>query len=142
MSNDHLTIVTGASSNHFGCLCNLLTSLDRYEDARVLVHDLGLTEPEAQRLRDDGRNLAKFPFDRYPPHFGQSATFAIPYVWKPVIIHALAPGSVLARAGNLVHERLDRERRLRTVGFWPGSRHHRRLDPPVRCEIGGGSDLK
>jgi hypothetical protein len=127
MSNDHLTIVTGASSNHFGCLCNLLTSLDRYEDARVLVHDLGLTEPEAQRLRDDGRNLAKFPFDRYPPHFGQSATFAIPYAWKPVIIHdaLMAAGHPVLwlDAGNLVHERLDREReQLRTVGFYsPGS---------------------
>ena len=127
MSNDLLTIVTGASSNHFGCLCNLLTSLDRHEDARVLVHDLGLTEPEAQRLRDDGRKLTRFPFDRYPPHFGQSATFALPFVWKPVFIHdvLMAAGHPVLwlDAGNLVHERLDREReQLRTVGFYsPGS---------------------
>jgi len=127
MSNDLLTIVTGASSNHFGCLRNLLTSLDRYEDARVLVHDLGLTEPEAQRLRGDGRNLTRFPFDQYPPHFGRSATFAIPYVWKPVIIHdaLMAAGHPVLwlDAGNLVHERLDRVReQLQTVGFYsPGS---------------------
>ena len=126
MSNDLLTIVTGASSNHFGCLCNLLTSLDRYEDARVLVHDLGLTEPEAQRLRDR-RTLTRLPFDQYPPHFGRSATFAIPYVWKPVIIHdtLMAAGHPVLwlDAGNLVHERLDREReQLQTVGFYsPGS---------------------
>lgn len=127
MSRDLLTIVTGASSNHFGCLCNLLVSLDRSEDARVLVYDLGLTEPEAQRLRDDGRNLTRFPFEQYPPHFGQSATFAIPYVWKPVIVHdaLMAAGHPVLwlDAGNLVHERLDREReQLRTVGFYsPGS---------------------
>jgi hypothetical protein len=123
MSNDLLTIVTGASSNHFGCLCNLLTSLDRHEDARVLVHDLGLTEPEAQRLRDDGRKLTTFPFDRYPPHFGQSATFALPYVWKPVIIHdvLMAAGHPVLwlDAGNLVHERrTGSASSFRTVGFY------------------------
>ena len=123
MPDDLLTIVTGASSNHFGCLRNLLTSLDRYEDARVLVYDLGLDETEAQSLRDDGRSLARFPFEQYPPHFGPAASFAFPYAWKVVIIHdaleAAGHPVLWLDAGNLVHERLQREReQLLSVGFY------------------------
>jgi len=123
MTDDALTIVTGASSNHFGCLCNLLASLDRHEDAAVLVYDLGLTAEEAQRLRDEGRNVARFPFERYPPHFGRWADLAHPYSWKPVIIHDVLMESGQAvlwlDAGDLVHRRLERVRaQLRTVGIY------------------------
>ena len=123
MTDDALTIVTGASSNHFGCLCNLLTSIDRHEDAAVRVYDLGLTVEEAQRLRDGGRNVARFEFERYPSHFGRSADFAHPYSWKPVIIHDLLMESghpvLWLDAGDLVHRRLERVRaQLRTVGFY------------------------
>ncbi|MEZ5830708.1 MAG: DUF1647 domain-containing protein [Dongiaceae bacterium] len=124
-----LTVVTGASSNHFRCLCNLLSSIDRHEPGtQVIVYDLGLQEEEARRLRGQGRTVRTFEFDRYPPHFGRTANLTLPYSWKPVIVHDLAgefPHAILwLDAGDLVHERLDRVRaELASVGIYtPTSR--------------------
>jgi len=123
MTDDALTIVTGASSNHFRWLLNLLTSLDCYEDAPVVVYDLGLAPAQAARLRTDSRTVRRFPFEQYPPHFGTAADRALPYSWKPVIIHDLLLETsrpvLWLDAGNLVHARLARVRdQLRTIGFY------------------------
>lgn len=119
--------MTGASSNHVGCLRNLLVSLDRFEKAPVIVYDLGLSAEEAATLRAEGRTLVRFPFEAYPRHFGRGATRARPYAWKPTLIHEVmtsARGPVLwLDAGDLVHERLDAIRAVlaETGVYSPGS---------------------
>ena len=48
-SHDGLLVVTGASSNHFGALQQLLGSLRRL-DADVVCYDLGLAERERRAI--------------------------------------------------------------------------------------------
>lgn len=118
-----LTIVTGASSNHYHCLRHLLDSLDHHEDAPVVVYDLGLSEAESKALRAAGRHVVRFAFERYPAFFGTQAKKRSPCCWKPPLVRETleaTDGAVLwLDAGNLVHERLDRVRRvLAKTGFY------------------------
>jgi len=118
-----LTIVTGASSNHYRCLGHLLRSLDYHETAPVIVYDLGLTAEEAAALRAAGRRGVRFQFERYPSFFGTEARRRQPCCWKPALIREVLETTDSAvlwmDAGNLVHERLDRERQvLATTGFY------------------------
>lgn len=70
------TIVTAASSNHFGCLQNLLWTISRCAPtARVIAWDLGL-QPEESALLNNlppfylaDWQLRTFDFTKYPPHF-------------------------------------------------------------------------
>lgn len=122
-TDDTLTIVTGASSNHFRCLGHLLRSIDRYETAALVVYDLGLAAGEAEALRAAGRRVVRFPFERYPAYFGDAARVGAPCAWKPVLIREVIEGSagavVWMDAGNLVHDRLDRLRAvLAGTGFY------------------------
>jgi len=105
-----LVIVTGASSNHFRCLNNLLHTIDVFEpESRVFVYDLGLTGAERRQLRDQGRELRRFPFEQYPPHLDLRNNFGH-YAWKPVIIADVLKetgGRVLwLDAGNLLESPL------------------------------------
>ena len=118
-----LTIVTGASSNHVGCLRNLLRSIDHHETAPVVVYDLGLAPEEAAQLRAEGRQVVRFPFERYPPYFGTRAKTGQPCSWKPVlireVIEAVDSPVMWLDAGDLVHERLTRVRsELAITGFY------------------------
>lgn len=118
-----LTIVTGASGNHYRCLCHLLDSLDYHETAPVVVYDLGLSETQSKALRTAGRHVVRFEFERYPAFFGTQAMKRSPCCWKPPLIRETleaTDGAVLwLDAGNLVHERLDRVRRaLAKTGFY------------------------
>ena len=64
--NYQITIVTGASSNHFNCLKNLLWSIQTFAPAaNVVVYDLGLEEKEANQIP----NIRKFDFSKYPSYF-------------------------------------------------------------------------
>lgn len=118
-----LAVVTAASSNHFGCLTNLLYSLRRFERrTRTLVYDLGLTPAKRRRLDAGGWETYTFPFEKHPPHMNIQ-TGRGQYAWKPVIIaEALEKTGVSVLwldAGNLVHERLRRVRQvLRVEGFY------------------------
>lgn len=123
MADGTLTIVTGASSNHYRCLRNLLFSLDLHETAPIVVYDLGLTPEEADALRAEGRQVVRFPFERCPAFFGTSARMRAPCAWKPVLIREVmerTEGPVLwLDAGDLVHEKLDKIRAvLSTTGFY------------------------
>jgi hypothetical protein len=118
-----LTIVTGASSNHFRCLNNLLRSIDHHETAPVVVYDLGLAPEESAQLRAEGRQLVRFPFERYPPYFGTAAKTGRPCCWKPVLIREVIEATcspvLWLDAGDLLHERLTRVRAvLATTGFY------------------------
>jgi hypothetical protein len=74
--NSPLTIVTGASSNHFLPLQSLLWTIPHFEPrARVIAYDLGLTAEEHSFLVDTppfslkNFELRPFDFTLYPPHF-------------------------------------------------------------------------
>jgi hypothetical protein len=80
-----LTVVTAASSNHYGALCQMLASLRRL-GARVECYDIGLTPAESLALpRWDGIVHRRFAYDQYPPHMNADIN-AGEYAWKPVII--------------------------------------------------------
>ena len=74
-ANPELTIVTGASSNHFLPLQSLLWTVSQFEpNARVIVYDLGLTGNEHTQLSENAAalknwELRSFDFSKYPPHF-------------------------------------------------------------------------
>jgi len=74
-ANPELTIVTGASSNHFLPLQSLLWTVSKFEpNARVIVYDLGLTGIEHTQLSENAAalknwELRSFDFSKYPPHF-------------------------------------------------------------------------
>jgi hypothetical protein len=87
-----LIVVTAASSNHHGALCQMLESLRRLE-ARVECYDIGLTAGEARGLpRWQGCVHHRFDYSRYPAHLNASVN-AGEYAWKPVIV-----GDVIDRA--------------------------------------------
>ncbi len=119
-----MTVVTGASSNHYRCLGHLLRSLDYHEERTpVIIYDLGLTAEEVAALRAAKRHVVRFQFERYPAFFGTSARRRQPCCWKPVLIREVletTDGAVLwMDAGDLVHESLDPIRRiLDTTGFY------------------------
>jgi hypothetical protein len=111
-----LVIVTGASSNHFGCLKNLLFSVSRFEPkTRVIVYDLGLTAEEHDELEKGGYEVPKFRFGDYPPHVDIRVE-AGQYAWKPIIIADLLRqlgGMILwLDAGNLIGQPLAQVRAL------------------------------
>jgi len=93
MRKHELTIVTGASSNHFLCVKRLLPTVLKHEAdaANMVVYDLGLASSEVADLAHNWPDTIyrKFDFDSYPQHFkmGQSGRFfAGSYAWKPVIV--------------------------------------------------------
>jgi hypothetical protein len=104
------TIVTGASSNHFNCLMNLLYSLERRcPGNRVVVYDLGLSDTEWPQIAEFPVELRRFEFERHPPYFDINNNSG-EYAWKPVIVHEVSeryPGLLMwLDAGNLVVEDL------------------------------------
>jgi hypothetical protein len=111
-----LVIATGASSNHFGCLKNLLFSISLFEPkTRVIVYDLGLTAEEHDELEKDGYEVPRFRFQDYPPHVDIRVE-AGQYAWKPIIIADLLQhlgGMILwLDAGNLVGQPVTNVRAL------------------------------
>jgi hypothetical protein len=116
--NDGLTIVTGASSNHFNCLCNLLYTISVFEnDSRDIVYDLGLLEKERAYLLNLGYlTLRTFDFSAHPEWMtfrrdGDKAARCGCYAWKPIILldAVLECGGLVLwlDAGILIHRRLN-----------------------------------
>jgi hypothetical protein len=134
--SERLIVVTAASSNHFGALCQMLESL-RLLDARVECYDIGLTADEARSLPRWNRcTHRRFDYASYPAHMNVEIN-AGEYAWKPVIVAEVAdraraeasPSDVLwADAGCFFH-RLDTISRRIEVGdgLWvrtsPGNMH-------------------
>jgi hypothetical protein len=100
------TIVTGASSNHFHCLQNLLASVRQHiPDAFLMVYDLGLTAEEQEIIQGNCNAFRTFDYSRYPQHVDIRIN-AGQYAWKPILIEEVLEergGLVLwLDAGNLV----------------------------------------
>jgi Protein of unknown function (DUF1647) len=94
---DNLTIVTGASSNHFRSLERLLYSLSIFAPrTRTIVYDLGLALTELEELASRSTIVRQFRFPAYPPHVDISKDRG-QYAWKPILIH-----EVLLEFGGLV----------------------------------------
>ncbi|SCA58618.1 hypothetical protein AB751O23_AG_00240 [Chlamydiales bacterium SCGC AB-751-O23] len=108
---DGLLLLTGASSNHYICLRQLLRSVQKYEPkTSVVVYDLGLDSEEREELlKVHNVSLKTFPFSSYPKHFKMSH-FAGSYAWKPTIIYnenKTHRKVIWLDAGNLLTRSLD-----------------------------------
>jgi hypothetical protein len=119
VQDPQLTIVTGASSNHFACLRNLLMSIRLFEpNARVLVFDLGLSASERQQLIEGDFECRRFEFDRYPAHVNIQRNRG-EYAWKPIIVtDTLSEGGGMILwldAGDLIHNPLTRVKEVLSV---------------------------
>jgi hypothetical protein len=81
-------IITGASSNHFRSLIQLLNTLiTSNKNLKCVVWDLGLTETECIELYVRfSIKLNKFNYNKYPPYFNIHIN-AGEYAWKPVLIN-------------------------------------------------------
>lgn len=91
---DTLTILTGASSNHFHSLCQLLNNIKKIfgnMNYRLIVYDLGLSQLERCKVQVllstfvIETSLKTFDYGKYPAYFDISVA-AGEYAWKPVII--------------------------------------------------------
>jgi hypothetical protein len=118
-----LVIVTGASSNHFSCLKNLLYSISLFESKTpTIIYDLGLTTEERKELTVAGHKLRRFRFEDYPAYFNIQIASG-QYAWKPVIIadELKRTNGILLwmDAGNLIRAPLARLReQLSHAGLW------------------------
>lgn len=118
-----LTIVTGASGNHFRCLGNLLASIAHFEPVvRTLVYDLGLSAPQRAAFpRHANQWLRAFPFERHPgwikiKNGGEKASRCGYWAWKPVIMQdallEFGGPALWLDAGDLLTGALDELRRV------------------------------
>lgn len=121
-SSDELTIVTGASSNHFKSLLQLLESIYQYEKADVVVWDLGLTPDEATELLNKFPTIKHYKFDysKYPDYFSIAAG---ENAWKAAVIqeiYAISKFNLLwLDAGCVIDHRLNTIRYLiKMYGFY------------------------
>ncbi|WP_318840676.1 DUF1647 domain-containing protein [Reichenbachiella ulvae] len=89
-------IVSAANSRYYKNFCQLMHSFNKlkeYQNSRVILYDLGLSESEAEIIQNKEIALfeyveyRKFKFEEYPefvrPQFNT-------YSWKPIIIHTVA----------------------------------------------------
>jgi len=118
-----LVIVTGASSNHFRALRNLLYSISKFEpNTPTIVYDLGLNINERETLKKGKYDLIQFEYEKYPPYFNIQIESG-QYAWKPVIIsdvmNRMNVPVLWLDAGNLIQNRVDRIRHiLANEGFY------------------------
>lgn len=120
-----LVLVTGASSNHFRSLLNLLASFGRHEPgSTVVVYDLGLTEPERAQVQRffPQCEFRRFLYENHPAYFNIGVA-AGQYAWKPVIIREVfqekKQNVMWLDAGCLLTRSLDVVRLwLRHYGFY------------------------
>ncbi len=124
--NADLVVVTAASSNHFGALVQMLTSL-RDLDARVECYDIGLTAAEAAALPRWPRAIHRtFDYDAHPAYM-QVTVNAGEYAWKPVIVAEVVdrvrasaePCDVLWADAGCYFESIDViKARIAATGLW------------------------
>jgi len=118
-----LTIVAGASSNHFQCLGNLLHTIKVFEpEATTIVYDLGLTESESREVSSKCMELRKFNFEKYPPHVNIQIDRG-QYAWKPILISEVISErrglTLYLDAGDLLLSKLSKVREILTSeGFF------------------------
>lgn len=86
-----ITLVTGASQNHFKSLCQFLRSTEQYSIWKnVYVYDLGLNEESRVYLQTTFSIILRtFEYERYPSFFNINVKCG-EYAWKPAIIKEIA----------------------------------------------------
>ena len=87
-----VTIVTGASQNHFKTLCQFLRTIPK--GVSVYVYDLGLDESSSNDILREFKDILhlifrKFDYSQYPSYFNINVN-AGEYAWKPVIIEEVS----------------------------------------------------
>ena len=86
----HLRVITGASSNHYKSLIQLLDSLCTHNEpseVELIVWDLGLTETERKSIEAEySLTLRIFDYSQYPSYFNIQVA-AGEYAWKPTLIY-------------------------------------------------------
>jgi hypothetical protein len=107
------TIVSGASSNHYRSLNQLLRSVRKWcPTVRLVVWDLGLTEQEVCALETTfAISVRCFNYSKYPAYFDIRVN-AGEYAWKPALlgetVQDISDGAVLwLDAGDVVVGPLD-----------------------------------
>ncbi len=145
-----LTIITGASSNHFRAFSNLLRSIRRYApQARVVAYDLGLTPKQLSVVRTRCDILKRFDFENHPAWMNIALPSRGEYAWKPILfaewVLESSTGIVLwLDAGNLVIGPLDELIAfVRREGFYSPSSHQTvaRYTHPLTLDRLQGNDL-
>jgi len=85
----YIRVVTGASSNHFKSLYQLLESLCLHHEPSeldLIVWDLGLTELERKVIETEySLKMRTFDYSKYPEYFTIQVD-AGQYAWKPVLM--------------------------------------------------------
>lgn len=115
MSDLPLTIVTGASQNHFKSLKQFLSTVDTSRFT-CYVYDLGLDKSAVTELTQTFTiQMRTFDYSKYPPYFNIHVN-AGEYAWKPAIIFEVMSevqnGLLLwCDAGNKIHDRYLRRLR-------------------------------
>lgn len=109
-SSESVTVVTGASSNHFFSMCQCVDSVLRNScKARVVAYDLRLTDSERTTFKSlfPTVELRRFCYEYYPAFFDIEVE-AGQYAWKPSILREVVSefGGVViwADAGNIVDD--------------------------------------
>jgi hypothetical protein len=91
LKKNKLIITTGASSNHFKSLLQLIDSIYFFETSvfDIIVYDLGLNKCELSLLKEKYPQiiLKNFDYSKYPPFFNIKIN-AGAYAWKPAIIYS------------------------------------------------------
>jgi Protein of unknown function (DUF1647) len=86
----NICFVSGASSNHFKSLKNLIQSvLKFYPGEPFIVFDLGLEQQEVDEIKNIVK-VEKFDYSHWPEHVNIKNDQAGGYAWKPIIIHEVA----------------------------------------------------
>lgn len=111
-----LCIVTAADESHFDSVCNLLRSLNTYEQDAILVfYDLGLSKSQVNFIKDRFSTVEykRFNFNKYPSFVSKkdSDSKIGSYSWKSIIIKdsldAYKINTLWLDAGCLVTKKLS-----------------------------------
>ena len=109
-----MIVVTGASSNHYNTMINMITSFYRNinNEHSLIVYNLGLENSQWEYLQ---KNFTKatfltFDYSKYPSWFNINIE-AGQYAWKPVIIYdtyMANQGAIITwmDAGNIIFDNL------------------------------------
>ena len=107
-NSSRVKIVIASDSSHFNSLCNLLESITRNTNIKIIFYDLGLRYDEIIGVkRFKNVEFHNFQFDKYP-NFVRNPTL---FSWKPQIIRIESQDYrgviIYMDAGNLVISNLD-----------------------------------
>ena len=84
-----LTVITGASSNHYKTLIQFIESFKKYNNNhRLIIYNLGLKEDEYNNLKNiyEDYIFEIFDYSKYPSYVNIKLNSG-EYAWKPIIIH-------------------------------------------------------